>query len=295
MKKALPAGPGGLFIFPVPNRMRRNIMSKESTIEELSRLRVRYEMEGTDAVVIEEDVEYCSSPQPLIMNIYRPGGENQGSPGPAVILVAGYPFPAEFIRKWKPADSWARLIAASGITAIVYECSDPVTDTRTMLEFMRNNTETLSIDCHRLGLWSSSGNTPNALSLLMEKKYEYIRCAVCCYGYMLDCDGSTTVADAAAEYGFSNPCMNQSLLDVQVNVPLFIVRAGQDRFAGLNDTIDYFVTGALINNLPVTLVNHADGEHGFELYDDSMKSRHIVRHILEFLKLNLAEQAAGAC
>ena len=75
--------------------------------------------------------------------------------------------------------------------------------------------------------------------------------------------------------------------DIASDIPLFIVRAGQDQFAGLNGTIEEFVAGALRLNLPLTLVNHASGAHGFDFDDDSEASRAVIRRILEFLRLHL--------
>ena len=62
------------------------------------------------------------------------------------------------------------------------------------------------------------------------------------------------------------------------------MRAGQDQFAHLNDSIDRFVAGALARNLPITLVNHATGPHAFDLMQDSETSREIIRQVLDFLR-----------
>jgi hypothetical protein len=42
----------------------------------------------------------------------------------------------------------------------------------------------------------------------------YVRCAVLSYGYTLDADGATGVADAAGQFGFVNPCAGQSVEDL---------------------------------------------------------------------------------
>lgn len=47
------------------------------------------------------------------------------------------------------------------------------------------------------------------------------------------------------------------------------------------------MAGALRCNLPVTLVNHATGPHGFDLMDDSEASREVVRAMLAFLQAKL--------
>ena len=66
-----------------------------------------------------------------------------------------------------------------------------------------------------------------------------------------------------------------------------IVRAGKDTLPGLNESIDRFVVGALARNLPVTLVNHKDGLHSFDILDNTETTREIVRRLLEFLRFHL--------
>jgi len=40
-------------------------------------------------------------------------------------------------------------------------------------------------------------------------------------------------------------------------------------------------------NRPITLVNHAEGPHSFDLLDDSETSRRIIRQVLDFLTSQL--------
>ena len=75
-------------------------------------------------------------------------------------------------------------------------------------------------------------------------------------------------------------------------VPIFIARAGGDQFAGVNPSIDAFAAEALRLNLPLTLVNHAAGAHGFDLFDDSEASRGVIRMLLEFLRTNLGARTS---
>ena len=71
----------------------------------------------------------------------------------------------------------------------------------------------------------------------------YLKCAALCYGFMLDLDGSTAVADAARQFGFSNPCSNRTFEELPRDTPLFVARAGRDEFPGLNGALDSFVAG----------------------------------------------------
>jgi len=104
---------------------------------------------------------------------------------------------------------------------------------------------------------------------------------------MFDVTGSTRVGDAAKQFGFVNPCAGKSVADLPRDLPLFIARAGQDRMPGLNEALDDFVLKALTCNLPVTLVNHSNGPHAFDLFHDSETSREIIRRILQFMQFHL--------
>src|SRR5262249_27210748 len=147
-----------------------------------------------------------------------------------------------------------------------YVNHDPVTDAHAILTHIGQNARRLGIDQSRVGLWACSGNVPNALSLLMTASPS-IACAALCYGYMLDFDGSSVVADAAATFRFANPCAGKAPEDVPHGSPLLIVRAGRDETAGLNESIDRYVAKALALNWPVTLVNHHTAPHAFDTID----------------------------
>jgi len=177
------------------------------------------------------------------------------------------------------------MFAASGMVGIVYEASDPPADVDAVLSHVRENAAALGIDGTRIGVWASSGNVPVALSVLMDGK---VRCGVLCYGFMLDLDGATGVAKAAAEYRFANPAAGRRVEDLPRETALFVARAGRDHFAGLNESIDAFVAAALRYNLPVMLVNHATGPHMFDLVDDTAASREVVLAMVNFLRAKLA-------
>jgi acetyl esterase/lipase len=227
------------------------------------------------------------------MDIYYPPEARSGAQVPAVIVVAGYPDPGfEKIvgckfKEMGSSISWGQLMAASGLVAITYTNREPATDIHALLRYVRESAAELGIDEHRLGLWASSGNAPLALSVLMHEGSDYLKCAVLCYGLMLDMEGATHVADAAKIWGFANPCAGKSVDDLPKNTPLFIARAGRDEMPHLNETLDRFLVKALACNLPVTLTNHPEGPHAFDLMHDSETSREIIRQILAFMRFHL--------
>jgi hypothetical protein len=55
----------------------------------------------------------------------------------------------------------------------------------------------------------------------------------------------------------------------------------------LNETMDRFIARALEANLPLTVANHPDGPHAFDLFHASERTREIVQQVLEFLRFHL--------
>ena len=147
------------------------------------------------------------------------------------------------------------------------------------------------MDENRLGVLACSGSVPLALSALMENHRGILKCAALLYGFMLDLDGATGVAEGAQAFRFTNPNAGKTVEDLPLDLPLFIARAGQEQFAGLNDAMDRFLVHAVRRNLPITFVNHAKGPHAFDLLDDSEPSREIIRQVLSFLRSYLRADA----
>lgn len=259
---------------------------------EIATKRIVLEVPGADAVVGRRDVPYALvDGERLVMDIYRPAGPENDGPTPAVLFVTGYP--DEGMRKAVGCHTkdmasyvtWAQLMATSGLVAITYTNRNPVTDVHDVLRYVRAHGD-LGIDGERVGLWACSGNVPTALSVLMEPQ-SCVRCAALLYGYLLDVDGTTSVADAANVFRFANPCAGRSLDELPADVPLSVARAGRDEMPRLNDTIDRFLARALALNLPVTAMNHPTGPHAFDIADNTDASRAAIRQILAFMQRHL--------
>ena len=219
------------------------------------------------------------------IDLYRPANCAIDTKLPAVLFIAGYPDPGFeriFGCRFKDlgsTESWARLLAASGLASIAYSNEDPEPDVHKMLAYIQRNADALGIDEKRIGIWASSGNGPLAVSLLLKEHegYGFLKCAVLCYAYTLD------AGKAAAQWKFANPAGGKSVADLRTDVPMFIARAGRDQFADLNEGLDRFASHALAANLPVMIVNHPEGGHAFDIYEDNDASRAIIRQIIAFL------------
>jgi acetyl esterase/lipase len=270
-------------------------MSEQAERHPITLKKVRYTMPGVEAVTVRRDVAYRAGDEALTMDVYSPPEANGGVPLPAVVIVFGYAdvgvpniLGCQF-KEMGISVSWARLLAASGTVAIVYTTRNPATDVHAVLQYTRQNAAWLGVDDHRIGMFAASGNVAVALSALMQDPD--LTCAALLYGFTMDLDGSTAVAEAAKTFGFVNACAGQSVDDLPSHIPLFVVRAGEDQFAGLNGALDRFLTDALARDLPVSFVNYASGAHAFDLDDDSDTSREIVRQVLAFLRFHLERNA----
>lgn len=168
---------------------------------------------------------------------------------------------------------------------MIYATREPAGDIQRVMRHLREHAGALGIDGGRIGILACSANVAVALSALMTGSIA--SCAALLYGLTLDLDGSSDVAAASREFGFVNACAGTSVSDVADDVPLCVVRAGREHFAGLNKALDRFVTAAVARNLPITSINHPTGPHGFDLEEDSEVSRRIIKHVLSFLSLQL--------
>lgn len=269
-------------------------MSEKVQRAEITIKPVVYRIAGMDAVSIRRDLEYqATDAGALTMDLYYPPDFKPGGPLPAVILATGYSDVGAvakvgcILKEMESLISWSRLIAASGMTAITYENREPAADFHTLLRYVRQNAGALGIDPQRIGLWATSGNSPVALSALMEDERTSVKCASFLYPFLLDLAGTTIVADASKTFKFVNACADKSVGDLQLDVPLFLVRAGREEFPHLNEAIDRFVAQALLRNVPITLVNHTTGQHAFDLFDNSPATQVVVQQVLDFLQAHL--------
>ncbi len=174
--------------------------------------------------------------------------------------------------------------------AVTYETQQPDIDLEVLVEHIRENAASLNIDPERIGLWSCSGNVLTAMSYVMNDMKDYIKFAAYLYGPMFTLDDKyhDQINVLADELGFFYTELKK-VEQLPKDIPLFIVRAGQDEMEPINDSIDHFITQALANNLPLTLINYPEGAHAFDTSDNSIGAQEVIKQILEFMKMKLAK------
>jgi hypothetical protein len=262
-------------------------------LDPIAKRRVALRLAGMGRVSVTRDVPFAPHvSERLRLDLYKP---QNGStvPLPVVLFVTGYSdvgarkvFGCR-LKELAQYEDWARLIACSGMAAITYENQDPIRDLRLLLSYLTENASVLGLDDRRTGLWSCSGNVPNALGLMStERNVSGIKCAALCYGYMLDIEGTHSVTDAASQYGFVNPCVGMQPSDL-VHVPMMIVRAGGDEIPGLNESLDRFIISALDANIQLVALNQPGVPHAFDVLEHTEVTRVAIRQVLGFLRAHL--------
>src|SRR6266496_5272725 len=128
-------------------------MSKETQRKDITKRRVVYKIPDADAVTIRRDVEYRANDAGIqTMDMYYPPESKSGARIPAVVFVSGFSdlgFQKMLGCKLKEMESyisWGQLTAASGLVAITYTNREPADDLHALLQYVRQNAESLGID-----------------------------------------------------------------------------------------------------------------------------------------------------
>lgn len=252
---------------------------------DFTKLRVLHDIAGSADVGLETGHRYLTEAGPLPFDLYRP--PHAAGPLPAVVFVSGYPDPGMAamvgrpLKDWESYRAWARMVAASGLIAITYLNGTPA-DGAALLRHLHQSADSLGIDPSRIGLWACSGNGPTALALLAR---EPVTCAALLYPVTIDVDGATGVAELARQIHFALPAL--TLAELPRERPLLLVRAGRDTTPGLDPALLRFVAAARAHGLALTVLEHAEAPHAFDLLDDSPRTHEVIDEVLGFLRRTL--------
>jgi acetyl esterase/lipase len=225
-----------------------------------------------------------------LLDVYRPAS----TPAPGIVFVHGGPLPRElgFLPKdWGVYQGYGRLAAASGLVGVTFnhrfhgygDIETAAADVAAAVDYVRAHAEELGIDPERLAVWAFSGGGP-VLTPLLREPPTYLRALVAYYA-VLDVRG----LPASMAGGASSELLARFSPAAHLAAPLppvFVARAGLDG-PGLNAALDGFVAAALAAGADLTLVNHAAGQHGFDIRDDVPRTREIIGWTLDFLRARL--------
>src|SRR5262245_42316232 len=158
-------------------------MTQDTMQERVTKTPVVYTIPGMADVTVRRETYRVTDSSALTIDLYYPPTAAPGARQPAVIFVTGYPDPGARkmfgcpIKDMASYVSWGRLAAASGLVGLTYENGDPAADVHAVIHYVRDHAAALGIDENRMAVWSSSGNVPNALSVLMRPGPGYRNCA----------------------------------------------------------------------------------------------------------------------
>jgi len=261
---------------------------------------VVYRLPGMDSVQVRANLKYTDVGDPnLLMDVYTPPGLAPEERLPIVVFLHGNAGPQYRPKDWGFYKSWGRLIAAAGMVAVAFThrlgypetlLAEAGADAESALQYVRGNASFWNGDAQRIALFAWSGGSP-LLSAAMREKPPYVRCLLAFYA-ILDCRPSP-MFQAQEQPETVRAFSPLACLEAQksFDIPMFLARAGQDEIPTLNDSLARFVAAALATNLPITLMNHPTGEHGFDNQNDDARSREIISAALAFLRTHL--QIAG--
>ncbi|MHC1730823.1 MAG: hypothetical protein AB9888_02130 [Bacteroidales bacterium] len=256
---------------------------------------VVYDVPGMNDVIVKKDIPYQDvAGSALNMDIYYPPDFDFQSKIPAVIFVLGYPDVAgkkllgsEF-KNHVYFISWCKVIAASGMAAILYESVNPEKDIIALSHYLRINGDKLNIEIQSVGAWTVSAHTPTALSYILDGSENIFKCLVVYYGFFLtnDFKNLPQIDTLSKNMGFSTPRLSEPG-NWNRDVPIMIVRAGKDNVPYINQTLASFYDKAAELDLSITLINYQNGVHGFDFTLDNEMTRHTIKTTLDFWKFNL--------
>lgn len=242
---------------------------------------------GMDRVAVHANLVYTQVSDPLVrMDIYVPADLQADERRPVVLLVHGGVPTSLPVKEMGAYRSWGRLIAAQGMVAVTFthrlrwplsQLQEAAADIRAALDFARANAAKFNVNPDRICIAAYSAGGP-LLTVALQDERSYVRCQLAIYP-LVDVQGFG-VADEA-KFAL------KTYVDKPSFPPLFLARAGRDAIPTLNARLDAFVGSALAANAPITLMNHPNGVHGFDVATDDERSREIVRAAVEFMKAHL--------
>jgi hypothetical protein len=182
--------------------------------------------------------------------------------------VAGRPRPALvfFNRANGAADrqsplyvGWARTAASRDLIGIVPDLrsGSEAQHFQTLIEYLTRHGGDIGVDTAAIAVYAASGNVASALPLLEDPRQTAIKAVVIYYG-------------------------TASITTFRRDLPVLYVRAGLDR-PNVNQEILTLASRAISQNAPVTLLNHATGYHGFELFNDDDATHDLIARTLMFV------------
>jgi acetyl esterase/lipase len=269
--------------------------SSPLTPEELFRAVLVYKAPGLESVKVTRDLVYRQAgTMTLRADVYTPAPPAAALP---VVLFVHGGFPEGLDISPKESGqytSWGRSVAASGMAAVTFNhrlrmsqegavhLQEAAGDLTSVIAWIHATGPRYGLDPRRIAVFAVSAGGPLLTVPLADPG---LRCLVAYYAF-LDVHELRWFANAVQASAGSNWSMVDALDRTRLP-PILVARAGRDAVPQMKDTIDRFVARALARDAELTLLNHATGQHAFDVQDDDPRSREIIAATLQFLREHL--------
>jgi dienelactone hydrolase len=189
----------------------------------------------------------------LLMDVYRPANAS-GVPPAIVFYTSGSQ------RANAGYTGWARAAAARRLIAILADLRQGAApqDFRTLISHLADRGAVYGLDTAAIAVFGASSNAFNSFPLVQDPQTTRIKAAVMYYS-------------------------SANVTTFRHDLPVLYIRAGLDR-AFVNLGIDSLVARALMQNAPITVINHPAGHHGFETIDDDVITHDLIDQTIDFVK-----------
>jgi acetyl esterase/lipase len=223
-----------------------------------------YKLPDTAGININKNIIYKKEDnRALSMDIYYPPEGIKPSNGTVILLHGSAPL--ENIKDIAIFQSWGKLLASHGFPTIAFNWrpeEDP-SDVRALVEYVRENSKELMIDADNLCLFAFSAGVEKGIAEAMKINTNFIKKIVAYYG-QLD-------PEILSKKTF------------QVNPDVMIAMGAKDDIFDKSCN-DIFIGKAREKGWKVTSIEHSEGEHGFDAFNDDLETYSIIEKTLEFIK-----------
>jgi len=226
----------------------------------------------------------------LQADLYRPETLPVGQRCLVVIMIHGGPVLKQSNpRQWRMFSDYAALLAGLGVATIVFnhrlhgpaEYFTAQGDVIALLEHVRAHAASYDIDPERMVLWAFAGSGP-LLTVALNPRRAYVR-GLIAYYCSLDFATPARTGPPAPREILEGLSPATQLRRYGCAVPILVARAGRDT-PEVNRSLAAFVEAALASEVPIELLNHPNGEVGFDVRNDDARSREIIARTLAFIR-----------
>jgi acetyl esterase/lipase len=258
--------------------------------------RIVLTVDGMDRVVRRSDRYRVAPDIQLPMDVYVPPGLSAGARRPAVIFIHGGPMPADMSpTEWGVYRSYGELAAASGLVGITFkhrlnalaDFGRAAEDVRALIDHVRTNAAALHVDPDRLALWGFSGGGA-LIGVAFQQRTPFVRCVVSYYGILDLREPPGSGAPPQVPEPAASELSPVSLIARSSGPfpPTLIARAELDN-PRINQSVDDFVRLSVAGGVSLDLLTVPRGQHGFDLLDDTPRSREVIAKTIAFLRAHL--------